>query len=144
MNIFLQLEANPVQMCLLYFYPAVLVNSKLDHYRMCPHKDNEKLRSRCELNPWQFKHHWSISYKDRQEKAMGIEDVMLLQMNMNNKTILSWPHSTGSNISNTRKSVSSDIQTLRSGVNKRGVAEFFLTNFEVFEYLIKHSFKCLM
>ena len=32
MNIFLQLEANPVQMCLLYFYPAVLVNSKLDYY----------------------------------------------------------------------------------------------------------------
>ena len=34
MNIFLQLEANPVQMRLLYFYPAVLVNSKLDHYCM--------------------------------------------------------------------------------------------------------------
>ena len=30
-NIFLQLEANPVQMRLLYFYPAVLVNSKLDY-----------------------------------------------------------------------------------------------------------------
>ena len=30
-NIFLQLEANPVQMRLWYFYPAVLVNSKLDH-----------------------------------------------------------------------------------------------------------------
>ena len=34
-----------------------------------------------------------------------------------------------SNISNTRKSVSSDIQTLRSGLKKRGIAEFFLTNF---------------
>ena len=32
MNIFLQLEANPVQMCLLYFYPAVLVNSKLEQF----------------------------------------------------------------------------------------------------------------
>ena len=32
MNIFLQLEANPVQMRLLYFYPAVLVNSKLDYH----------------------------------------------------------------------------------------------------------------
>ena len=29
------------------------------------------------------------------------------------------------NISNTRKSVSSDIQTLRSGLKKRGAAEFF-------------------
>ena len=31
MNIFLHLEANPVQMHLSYFYPAVLVNSNLDH-----------------------------------------------------------------------------------------------------------------
>ena len=31
-----------------------------------------------------------------------------------------------SNISNTRKSVSSDIQTLRSRSEKRGAAEFFL------------------
>ena len=30
-----------------------------------------------------------------------------------------------SNISNTRKSVSSDIQTLRSRLKKRGAAEFF-------------------
>ena len=29
------------------------------------------------------------------------------------------------NISNTRKSVLSDIQTLRSGLKKRGAAEFF-------------------
>ena len=29
------------------------------------------------------------------------------------------------NISNTRKSVSSDIQTLRSGLKKLGAAEFF-------------------
>ena len=46
------------------------------------------------------------------------------------------------NISNTRKSVSSDIQTLRSGLKKRGAADFFLTNFEVFGYLIKHSSEC--
>ena len=31
-NIFLQLEANPVQMRLLYNYPVVLVNSKMDYY----------------------------------------------------------------------------------------------------------------
>ena len=31
----------------------------------------------------------------------------------------------GGNISNTRKSVSSDIQTLRSGLKQRGAAEFF-------------------
>ena len=49
-----------------------------------------------------------------------------------------------SNISNTRKSVSSGIQTLRSGLKKRGAAEFFLTNFEVFGYLMKHSFECLI
>ena len=30
-----------------------------------------------------------------------------------------------------KKSVKSDIQTLRSGLKKRGAAEFFLTNFEV-------------
>ena len=35
------------------------------------------------------------------------------------------------NISNTRKSVSSDIQTLRGGLKKRGASEFFLTNFEL-------------
>ena len=33
-----------------------------------------------------------------------------------------------SNISNTRKSVSSDFQTLRSGLKKRGAAEFFRPN----------------
>ena len=38
------------------------------------------------------------------------------------------------NISNTRKRVSSDIQTLRSGLKKRGAAEF-LNDFEVFGYL---------
>ena len=31
----------------------------------------------------------------------------------------------GGNISNTRKSVSSDIQTLRGGLKKQGSAEFF-------------------
>ena len=31
----------------------------------------------------------------------------------------------GSNIPNTRMSVSSDLQTLRRGLKKRGVAEFF-------------------
>ena len=34
-------------------------------------------------------------------------------------------HHLRGNISNTRKSVSSDIQTLRSGLKKRGAAEFF-------------------
>ena len=42
------------------------------------------------------------------------------------------------------KSVSSDIQTLRSGLKKQGAAEFFLTNFEVFGYLMIHSFECLI
>ena len=37
-----------------------------------------------------------------------------------------------SNRSNTRKSVSSDFQTPRSRLEKRGAAEFFLTNFKVF------------
>ena len=32
LNIFLQLEVNPAQMRLLYYYPAGLVNSKLDYY----------------------------------------------------------------------------------------------------------------
>ena len=42
---------------------------------------------------------------------------------------------TKSNLSNTRKSVSSGIQTLRSGLIKREVVEFFLTNFELFGHL---------
>ena len=37
-----------------------------------------------------------------------------------------------SNRSNTRKSVSSDFQTPRCRLEKRGAAEFFLTNFKVF------------
>ena len=37
-----------------------------------------------------------------------------------------------SNISNTRKNVSSDIQTLRSGLRNEVQAEFFLTNLKVF------------
>ena len=35
-------------------------------------------------------------------------------------------------ISNTRKMFSSDIETLRSRLKKRGAAEFFLNDFEVF------------
>ena len=34
------------------------------------------------------------------------------------------------NISNKRKSASSDIQTLRSELKKQGAMEFFLTNFK--------------
>ena len=41
------------------------------------------------------------------------------------------------NISNTRKSVSSDIQTLRSGLKKLYAAEFILKDFKVFGYLKK-------
>jgi len=38
-----------------------------------------------------------------------------------------------------------DIQTPRSGFKKRGAtADFFLTDFEVFGYLMKHSFSCLI
>ena len=47
-----------------------------------------------------------------------------------------------SNISNTRKSVSSDIQTLRSRLKKRGAALFILNDFEMFGYLMKHTFEC--
>ena len=49
-----------------------------------------------------------------------------------------------SNISNTRKRVSSDIQTLRSRLKKRGAAEFFFNDFEVFGYLVKYTFECLI
>ena len=52
--------------------------------------------------------------------------------------------SVGEVIYQTRGSVSSDIQTLRSGLKKRGAAEFFLTNIKVFGYLMKHSFECLI
>ena len=49
-----------------------------------------------------------------------------------------------SKISNTRRCVSSDIQTLRSRLKERGAAEFFLNDFEVFGYLMKHTFECLI
>ena len=55
-----------------------------------------------------------------------------------------WTSEGWSNMSNTRKSVSSDIQTLKSGLKNEVQAEFFLTNFEVFWYLMKHSFECLI
>ena len=48
------------------------------------------------------------------------------------------------NRSNTRKSVSSDFQTPRSRLEKRGAAEFFSTNLEVFGNRRKHSFECLI
>ena len=44
------------------------------------------------------------------------------------------------NILNTRKNVSSNIQTLRSGASR----VFFFANFEVFAYLMKHSFESLI
>ena len=37
-----------------------------------------------------------------------------------------------------------DIQTPRSGLKKQGTAEFFLTELEVFGYLMKHSFEFLI
>ena len=46
-------------------------------------------------------------------------------------------------ISNTTRSVSSDIQTLRSGLKKKEAQTSFLTNFEVFGYLMKCAFECL-
>ena len=49
-----------------------------------------------------------------------------------------------SNISNTRKSVSSNFQTPRSRLEKRGAAEFFLTIFKVFGNRRKHFFECLI
>ena len=47
----------------------------------------------------------------------------------------------GCNISNTRKSVSSGYPNPEKWVQKRGAAEFFFTDFEVFGYLMKHSFE---
>ena len=72
------------------------------------------------------------------EVSESTTTIVPLPSRVNTKTI--------SNILNTRKSVSSGIQTLRSGLKKRGAAElfFFLTNFEVFGYLMKHSFECLI
>ena len=47
-------------------------------------------------------------------------------------------------ISNTRKSVSSDIQTLRSWLKKTRLRLVFSTHFLVFGYLMKHSSSCLI
>ena len=49
------------------------------------------------------------------------------------------PFYTGTSCLNTRKCVSSDIQTLRSRLKKRGAARFFLNGFEVFGYLFSNS-----
>ena len=49
-----------------------------------------------------------------------------------------------SNISNTRRSVSSDIQTPRSELKNEAEGRVFLTDFEVVGYLMKHSFECLI
>ena len=46
-------------------------------------------------------------------------------------------------ISNTRKSVSSVIQTLRSWLKKLGLCLVFSTHFSLFGYLMKHSSLCL-
>ena len=47
-------------------------------------------------------------------------------------------------ISNKRKRVSSDIQTLRSRLKKTSSSRVFLNDFEVFGYLMKHTFECLI
>ena len=47
-------------------------------------------------------------------------------------------------MSNTRNSVLSDIQTPRSGLKNEAQPSFFLTHFEVFGYLMKHCFECLI
>ena len=48
------------------------------------------------------------------------------------------------NKSNTRKSVSSGYPNPRSGFKKTRRSRVFLTDFEVFGYLMKHTFKFLM
>ena len=49
-----------------------------------------------------------------------------------------------SNISNTRKSVSSEYPNPQKWVGKTRRSRVFLTNFEVFGYLMKHSFEFLI
>ena len=48
------------------------------------------------------------------------------------------------NISNTRKSVSSGYPNPEKWVEKTRRSRVFLTDFEVFEYLIKHCFEFLI
>ena len=48
------------------------------------------------------------------------------------------------NISNTRRSVSSDNQTPRSELKSEDEGRVFLTDFKVVGYLMKHSFSCLI
>ena len=51
-NIFLHLEADPVQMRLLHFCPAVLVNSKLDHYcSLLPYVTHNLASTKTPLEP---------------------------------------------------------------------------------------------
>ena len=52
--------------------------------------------------------------------------------------------SSGSNISNTRKSVSSGYPNPEKWVEKTRRSRVFLTDFEVFGYMMKHSFEFLI
>ena len=65
-----------------------------------------------------------------------------LRVSSGDQPLAKVPEDSGCNISNTRRCVSSDIQTLRSRLKKRGAAEFFLNDFEVFGCLMKHTFEC--
>ena len=49
-----------------------------------------------------------------------------------------------SNISNTRKSISSGYPNPENWVEKTRRSRVFLTDFELFGYLMKHSFECLI
>ena len=54
-----------------------------------------------------------------------------------------WQKKFWSNISKTRRRVSSDIQTPRSRLKNEAQPSFF-NDFEVFRYLMKHTFECLI
>ena len=55
-----------------------------------------------------------------------------------------YQYEVGRNISNTRKSVSSGYPNPEKWVEKTRRSQVFLTDFEVFGYLMKHSFEFLI
>ena len=63
---------------------------------------------------------------------------------LNSATIHNAPNEMRCNISNTRKSVSSGYPNTEEWVEKTRRSRVFLTDFEVFGYLMKHSFEFLI
>ena len=81
----------------------------------------------------------SSGWRGRQQQITSLQNKVKFVLKL---FLTSGVFSAASNISNTRTSVSSDIQTPRRGWKNDAQPSFFLTNFKVFGYRMKHPFEC--